>query len=193
MSGHYKLNSQCEIDPASVSWWRQAMGTLSATLILCEENLHRTPMHSSQKVRGPFVFPLFLAWKMCWTNSRIVDDFRPCDITVTSWWARWRVKSPDVGLFTQPFIQTQIKENIKAPRHWPLWREFTDEFPTQRTSNAENVSMWWRHHGCFCDVNVMFLAQPLLYFSRPQFVSYSDLPWRLISLPPRLLFDSLFR
>ena len=22
-------------------------------------------------------------------------------------------------LFTQPFIQTQIKENIKAPRHWP--------------------------------------------------------------------------
>ena len=24
-------------------------------------------------------------------------------------------------LFTQPFIQTQIKENIKAPCHWPLW------------------------------------------------------------------------
>ena len=23
-------------------------------------------------------------------------------------------------LFIQPFIQTQIKENIKAPRHWPL-------------------------------------------------------------------------
>ena len=22
----------------------------------------------------------------------------------------------------------------------------TDEFPTQRASNAENVSMWWRHH-----------------------------------------------
>ena len=22
--------------------------------------------------------------------------------------------------FTQPFAQTQIKENIKAPRHWPL-------------------------------------------------------------------------
>ena len=25
-------------------------------------------------------------------------------------------------------------ENIKAPRHWPL------------ASNAENVSIWWRHH-----------------------------------------------
>ena len=23
-------------------------------------------------------------------------------------------------MFTQPFIQTHIKENIKAPRHWPL-------------------------------------------------------------------------
>ena len=22
----------------------------------------------------------------------------------------------------------------------------TDEFPTQRASNAENVSIWWRHH-----------------------------------------------
>ena len=24
--------------------------------------------------------------------------------------------------------------------------EMTGEFPTQRTSNAENVSIWWRHH-----------------------------------------------
>ena len=30
-------------------------------------------------------------------------------------------------LFTQPFIQAQIKENIKAPRHWPLWGEFTGD------------------------------------------------------------------
>ena len=25
----------------------------------------------------------------------------------------------------------------------------TGEFPAQRASNAENVSIWWRHHGCF--------------------------------------------
>ena len=38
--------------------------------------------------------------------------------------------------------------NIKAPRHWPLWGEFTGtgEFPAQMASNAENVSIWWRHH-----------------------------------------------
>ena len=39
------------------------------------------------------------------------------DITVTS--------AP--RLFTQPFIQVQIKENIKAPRHWPLCGEFTGD------------------------------------------------------------------
>ena len=48
-------------------------------------------------------------------------------ITVTSWWARWRLKSPAFRLYTQPFVQAQIKENIKAPRHWRLWEEFTGD------------------------------------------------------------------
>ena len=50
-------------------------------------------------------------------------------------------------MFTQPFIQAQIKENIKTPRHLPLCGEFTGtgEFPAQRASNAGNVSIWWRH------------------------------------------------
>ena len=30
-------------------------------------------------------------------------------------------------LFTQPFLETQIKENIKSPCHWPMWREFTGD------------------------------------------------------------------
>ena len=30
-------------------------------------------------------------------------------------------------LFTQPIIQAQIKENIKAPRHWALCGEFTGD------------------------------------------------------------------
>ena len=40
-----------------------------------------------------------------------------------------------------PFVQAQIKENIKAPRYWPLWGESN----WQRVSNAKNVSIWWRH------------------------------------------------
>ena len=41
-------------------------------------------------------------------------------------------------------IQAQIKENIKAQRHWPMCGDFTGtgEFPAQRASNAENVSIW---------------------------------------------------
>ena len=60
---------------------------------------------------------------------------RPCTvcITMTLWWARWRLKSPASRLFTQPFIQTQIKENIKAPHHWPLFREFTGDQWIPRT------------------------------------------------------------
>ena len=34
---------------------------------------------------------------------------------------------PTSRLFTESFIQAQIKENIKAPRHWALWGEFTGD------------------------------------------------------------------
>ena len=48
-------------------------------------------------------------------------------ITMTSQWMGWRLKSPASRLFTQSFIRTQIKENIKAPLHWPLRGEFTGD------------------------------------------------------------------
>ena len=58
------------------------------------------------------------------------------------------LKSSASRLFTQPFIQTKIEENIKAPRHWPCAGNSpgTGEFPAQMASNAENTSIWWRHH-----------------------------------------------
>ena len=69
--------------------------------------------------------------------------------TVKSLWARWRLKSSASPSFTQPFIQVQIEENIKAPRHWPLCGNspVPGEFSAQKVSNAENVSIWWRHRG----------------------------------------------
>ena len=69
-------------------------------------------------------------------------------ITVTSQWARWRLKSPASRLFTLPLIQAQIKKTSKlrviglCAGNSPV----TGEFPAQRASNAENVSIWWRHH-----------------------------------------------
>ena len=47
-----------------------------------------------------------------------------------------------ITIVTQPFIQEQIKENIKTQRHWPLWGEFTGD----RWMFPENVPIWWRHH-----------------------------------------------
>ena len=56
------------------------------------------------------------------------------DITVMSLCAWWRPKSPASRLFTQPFIQAQIKENMKAPCHWPLCGEFTGDRWIPRTN-----------------------------------------------------------
>ena len=41
--------------------------------------------------------------------------------------------------FVQPYVETQIKENTKAPHHWPLWGESTGDrwSPSQRASYAE--------------------------------------------------------
>ena len=93
-------------------------------------------------------------------------------------WAWWHLKSPASLLFTERFIQAQIKENIKAWHHWPLCGNslLTGEFPIQKASNAENVSIRWRHHveparydhvsvNCIitdlCDCLSPFLCKPL--------------------------------
>ena len=54
----------------------------------------------------------------CWTN-----DF----ITVMSYKAWYRHKSLASLLFAQPFIQAQIKENIKGHITGPLWGESTGD------------------------------------------------------------------
>ena len=49
-----------------------------------------------------------------------------------------------------PFAEAQIKENIKAVRHWHfvrgIQRSPVDSPRKGPCSNVENVSIWWRHH-----------------------------------------------
>ena len=45
------------------------------------------------------------------------------DVTRTTRRLKWLANS----LFVQPFVQVYIKEYIKAPRHWPLWGESTND------------------------------------------------------------------
>ena len=100
----------------------------------------QTPQVSSWVIaQSSFIFNVYYdaacLWKFLAIWKQIIYD----DIMA------WLLRSPTSRLFTQPCIQVQIKENIKALRHWPLCGEFT-EFPTQSASNAENVSIWWSHH-----------------------------------------------
>ena len=52
------------------------------------------------------------------------------------------------------------KKNIKAPRHLLLCGEFTGtgQFPAQMASNAENVSIWWRHHAMMAQYTVLMAS-----------------------------------
>ena len=52
---------------------------------------------------------------------------------IVSYWAQQRLKSPASRLFTQLFIQVQIKENIEAPNHWPLRGKLTGNWSIPHT------------------------------------------------------------
>ena len=70
------------------------------------------------------------------------------NITLTSQWAWWRLKSSVLRLVTQRLFRRRSKTTSKlrvtglCAGNSPL----TGEFPAQKASNAENVSIWWRHH-----------------------------------------------
>ena len=95
---------------------------------------------------------------------------------VTSEWAPWRrLKSPASRWFAQPFVQVQIKENIKAPRHRPFWRDFTGDrwIPLtkgQLGGNVDDVIMHDDkiHWSPFCItylLSIYFALQNQLLFS----------------------------
>ena len=94
----------------------------------------------------------------------------------------WRHNGRDSVSNHQPHdcllnIQTQIKENIKAPRHWPLCGEFTGDRWTPRTNGQLRgkcfhlmTSSWdeicgcpisceprWLHHRCFDHFGILHL------------------------------------
>ena len=77
---------------------------------------------------------------------------------------RWRHNGRDSVLNhqPQPFIQTQINENIKALCHCAGNSPATGEFPAQMASNAENVSIWWRHHGLINQKSWLRIVELLL-------------------------------
>ena len=107
--------------------------------------------------RAQWVDVAFIQWRHSRDIYRIIisDINRKINFTFIQWYHYGDVimsaiasKTQVSRLFTQPFIQTQIKERSKlcvtglCVGNSPG----TGEFPAQMASNAENVSIWWRHH-----------------------------------------------
>ena len=70
--------------------------------------------------------------------------------------------SPASRSFTQPFIQAQIKKTSKL-RVTCLYAgnsSVTGEFPALRASNAENVSICWRHHVLSQPISRLAISSP---------------------------------
>ena len=65
-------------------------------------------------------------------------------------------------VYLKKFIQAQIKETSKF-RVTGLCAG-TGEFPAEMASNAENVSIWWRHH--------VFILQLLIYLTSGRLRGY---------------------
>ena len=86
--------------------------------------------------------------------------------TVSSGTLTWR----EWGLwFTQSFIQTQITENIKAPRHWPLCGEFNGDRWILRTNGHLRgkcfhlmTSSWQKKEQTMCKMRCMHLFSKVL-------------------------------
>ena len=120
---------------------------------------------------------------------------------------QWRHNGSDSVSNHQPhdcLLNRLFKENIKAPRHRPVCGNSpgTDEFPAQMASYAENVSIWWRHHGyrshlqevvlnilkSYSCILILNMADCLRHFTRPGIggvKSISSDPRRLFSVSDR--------
>ena len=101
----------------------------SVLMGLCEKN-HRSLMDSKQGQWCGKRFYVLTSSCNHKINFYIIGYMEQCAIVAL----RWRHNGRDVRLFTQQFIRAPIKENIKAPRHWPLYGEFTGDRWIPRTN-----------------------------------------------------------
>ena len=67
------------------------------------------------------------------------------------------------------------KKNVKTLWHWPLW----GKFPSQRTSNVKNVSIWWRHYVSIVIHHSLVRVAFKRFQQTWQFLHMIMCPWRL--------------
>ena len=87
---------------------------------------------------------LVLSWLCVKRRQSITNHTHYSDVTMSAMTSQITC----VSIFWTPFVQAQIKENIKAPRRWPLWGEL-NRWPVNSPHTGpvtRNVYIWWRHH-----------------------------------------------
>ena len=129
--------------------------------------IHRSPVNSPHKGqwRGALMFSLICIWINGWVNNGKAGDLRRhrahYDVTVMC----GLTTHTDTQNYNICFIQYFAAYKPAIPLLNRLFRRrskrasklrvaglcagnspVTDEFPAQMASNAENVSIWWRHH-----------------------------------------------
>ena len=84
-----------------------------------------------------------------------------------------RITSPTIVYSTVCSCADQRKHQRSASLDFVGNSPRTDEFPTQRASNTENVSIWWRHHGLLvwyqiliCSYRIYMLLEQALGFTK---------------------------
>ena len=80
-----------------------------------------------------YVYPVFKWTAESWLHNRVTRLLSPFQ-----WHHNQRDGVSNSRLFTQSFVQAQIKETPKLC--------VIGEIPARKASNAKNVSVWWRHH-----------------------------------------------
>ena len=108
-------------------WYNTAMtGTERKSDLNSQKTHYSSPSRASYRVSVVKIFEMIdsvITAFHCIINSMAANA--ACDMAT---------EGGNISMFTQPFIRLQIKENLKAPRHWPLCGEFTGDRWIPRTN-----------------------------------------------------------
>ena len=97
-------------------WWNIVLLVIPLSVFPKKNHLSRQDFPSNCNI-FKYAFMISSCVYLC-LYHHLENVSIPINISVTAWWARWRLKTPSSRLLSQPFVQVQIKENIKAPCHW---------------------------------------------------------------------------
>ena len=86
---------------------------------------------------------VYISSPICHEHARSHND----DVIMTVMASQ--ITSPMIVLLNRLFRHRSKKTSkLHVTGLWARNSPLTGEFPAQKDSNAENVSIWWRHHAC---------------------------------------------